>query len=98
MEAEMAAGYLPLPGTEFGPCIDNCEHIDCKQTRTMAETICHYCGKAIGYDRGFYILEEKIMIHSACHETAIEAENKRLSDVLNIGAEKGDSTNLGSDK
>jgi hypothetical protein len=73
----MAAGRLPLPGSKFGPCLDGCDHIDCNHTRTMAETICSYCEQAIGYDRGFYMLDEKKIVHSSCHEDAIEKE--RLS-------------------
>ena len=81
----MAPGFLASPGTEHGPCLDiNCGHIDCKQTREMAETICEYCGESIGYDRGFYYSHIKGFVHSACHEDAIE-ENR----MLNAGPVKG---------
>jgi len=37
----------------------------------MAETICYYCGQAIGYDRGFYD-DEGRLVHSACLAEIIE--------------------------
>jgi len=50
----MAAGHLPKPGTELGPCLDEaCGHIDCAATRAMAAAVCHFCQTPIGYDRGF---------------------------------------------
>lgn len=50
----MAAGKLPEPGSEYGPCTDPCEHLDCAETRRMAETVCELCGKPIGYGARLY--------------------------------------------
>jgi len=67
----MAPGLLAPPGQPAGPCIEPCQHRDCAATRQMAETVCHYCGKPIGYDRGFYDHEHQL-VHSACLEEMIE--------------------------
>jgi hypothetical protein len=81
----MAAGRLPEPGTEFGPCIDPaCGHIDCAQTRQMAENLCKYCLKPVGYETRFYLIADmvddqptKTTVHAYCHEEAIEAESPK---------------------
>ena len=50
----MAAGTLASPGTEYGPCTDDCEHRDCAYTRWQAASLCTICGKPIGYDTRYY--------------------------------------------
>jgi len=57
----MAAGVLPKPGTEGGPCAlgpqgeyPDCGHTDCFATYGMANERCHYCGKRVGYEVRFY--------------------------------------------
>jgi len=67
----MAAGRLASPGTEFGPCESTCEHVDCNATRTMAESICHFCQKPIGYDKRFYMEPDKTLVHAICFEDAV---------------------------
>ena len=67
----MAAGYLPVPGTEYGPCPQPCEHIDCSATRQEAVAPCPYCGESIGYDRAFY-REHDHLVHASCALDAIE--------------------------
>jgi len=93
----MAAGQLPRPGSEFGPCLtEECGHIDCGQTREMAKQECRYCRKPIGYDRRFYILPSEQnatrgeLVHATCHEDAIvtEQEKQILAEILNEGAIK----------
>lgn len=74
----MAAGRLPAPGTEFGPCIvptpdgkgsDACGHTDCAATRAEAATICRFCGKEIGYETRFYIESDtRQLVHADCLE------------------------------
>jgi hypothetical protein len=66
----MAAGRLPEPGTEFGPCIEPCKHRDCLASRQMAEAICPECKKPIGYGVGFYKRHggEGELVHAACEE------------------------------
>lgn len=80
----MAAGRLPAPGIEFGPCIDQaCGHIDCAQTREMAENLCKYCLKPVGYETRFYLINvessrpTKMTVHASCYEEAIEEERKK---------------------
>lgn len=51
----MAAIGLSAPGTEYGPCLEDCQHIDCAATREKAAVICPDCREPIGYDRPFYL-------------------------------------------
>lgn len=74
----MAAGTLPEPGSKHGPCADPCAHTDCAETRRMAETPCHVCGKPIGYERPFY-REGLTLSHAACLEDSIYAIGKAPS-------------------
>ena len=52
-------GWLILsePGTDHGPCAEDCKHTDCAETRRMALSNCKVCGEPIGYDRQFYAYE-----------------------------------------
>lgn len=52
----MAAGVLPKPGTQYGPCDarGSCEHRDCRAIVREAISICRICRRAIGYDTRFY--------------------------------------------
>jgi hypothetical protein len=65
----MAAGILPKPGSKLGPCKTKCAHIDCAQTRADAAQACFFCGKPIGYGRGFY-RSVLTLAHSLCVEDA----------------------------
>jgi hypothetical protein len=76
----MAAGTLPKPGTEYGPCDPDCAHRDCAETRRMATENCGICQKPIGYDVRFYDehgRDERNLVHAACLED--EAERERLA-------------------
>lgn len=70
----MAATYLSEPGTEYGPCVDPCQHRDCAATRETAATICTYCNEPIGYGNRFYSDDAGGSVHAVCLETAIEEE------------------------
>ncbi len=50
----MAAMKLSEPGTDYGPCLGECEHTDCAETRLQAVAKCMKCDEAIGYNRLFY--------------------------------------------
>ena len=67
----MAAGILPKPGTKHGPC-KRCEHIDCRQTRRDAESLCRVCQRPIGYQTRFYRETDppgrNNLVHAACVE------------------------------
>lgn len=76
----MAAGTLPAPGTEFGPCDPVCSHTDCAETRREAETSCYLCHEPIGYERRFY-RDRHISTgawryaHAACLEEDVDRTN-----------------------
>ncbi len=61
----MAAVSLDPPGTEFGPCAEPCQHIDCDATRREAATVCNRCGQPIGYGRGFFN-DNPGLAHASC--------------------------------
>jgi hypothetical protein len=84
----MAAGRLPKPGTEFGPCVEDCKHLDCASTRSMSATICKYCKKPIGYAVRFYQANSwKELFHADCHEDKIEADRIAALEFKQINAE-----------
>jgi hypothetical protein len=73
----MAAGVLSQPGTKYGPCAEPCQHIDCAGSRTIADTVCRYCDKPIGYDRRFY--NDEGYVDASCSEDVIEQERANRS-------------------
>lgn len=74
----MAAGMLASPGTEYGPCENDCDHRDCTATRKMAATVCRICKVQIGYDRRFYSEGDPVqmvrrgLVHAVCLHEEIE--------------------------
>ena len=66
----MAAGVLPKPGSKYGPCEGDCQHIDCAETRRMAAQTCFFCSEAIGYDKRFYVDPDRRegLVHAICLE------------------------------
>lgn len=72
----MAAGVLSEPGTEYGPCAEECKHTDCKTTREMADSLCPFCEKRIGYDLRFYRLDVDGLAHAVCAELDAERDNR----------------------
>lgn len=68
----MAAGYLPRPGTPYGPCAGKCKHRDCAAIRESAAQQCPICGEPIGYDKRIYRKDEG-HVHADCLEAAFEA-------------------------
>lgn len=65
---------LPEPGTNLGPCVPTCEHIDCAANREQAETLCRICGTPIGYETTFVYEQMKplVMSHYDCYQKAWE--------------------------
>jgi hypothetical protein len=68
----MAAGQLPRPGTEYGPCADPCAHTDCAATRAMAASPCRVCGQEIGYDTGFYREDSGTLVHVSARPCCLQ--------------------------
>lgn len=68
----MAAAALPAPGTKFGPCEGSCEHVDCARTRADVAKACVICGEPIGYERRFYVLDDRGAAHASCAEDEAE--------------------------
>ena len=76
----MAAGTISKPGTAYGPCEDDCDHLDCRDTRAEAEALCVRCQQPIGYDARYYRVAEAdaiggvpSVVHALCEELAAEA-------------------------
>lgn len=78
----MAAGTLPRPGTDLGPCDDDCQHRDWAATREQAATECIHCDEPIGYDTPFIIVERVsepganerlVLAHRICELEALDA-------------------------
>ena len=83
----MAGIMVSSPGSEFGPCVELCDHSDCAQSRQWAElTTCSLCEKLIGYDRRF--IEDRVhdWVHAVCLVDQVEREraalNKAVSELL----------------
>jgi hypothetical protein len=72
----MAAARLAAPGSTYGPCQPTCEHIDCAETRKMADAACRFCGRTIGFDVRFYSDPESMtgrgLVHARCLEDDVE--------------------------
>jgi hypothetical protein len=79
----MASIRLPFPGTEYGPCKEDCEHKDCKATKEMATTKCYICGQEIGYDTGFYRDD-----HGLSHAICLEKEARKSKEALKAADEE----------
>ncbi len=67
------------PGSQAGPCSDECGHFDCKLTRADAAAPCRICSKPIGYEGRFYLAPGAIgrqFVHAVCLKRRIEKEGK----------------------
>jgi hypothetical protein len=77
----MAAGRFSEPGTEFGPCADECTHRDCAATRRSAEQPCTHCGNRIGYGERFYDVSQpgapsrEVLAHAICEESVVASRS-----------------------
>jgi hypothetical protein len=69
----MSIATISKPGSEFGPCTGSCIHRDCAINREMAQRSCRICGKAIGYETGFFNEsgDWKTLVHASCLEEEI---------------------------
>jgi hypothetical protein len=80
----MAAYLYPKkPGTEYGPCADECQHIDCAKSRSDAASKCRICNEPIGYGNEIYF-EKSSLVHATClwreldRDTETSAPHKRV--------------------
>jgi hypothetical protein len=62
----MAYSRLPRPGTDYGPCLPECSHTDCQQTRRQAAQLCPRCLSPIGYEHLFMRDSSDRLMHYAC--------------------------------
>ena len=67
----MSVGFIPAPGQPLGPCNHECDHKDCNELRSTAESICPLCWMPISYNVE-YITLDGVIYHAACLETDIE--------------------------
>lgn len=75
----MAAGMLPRPGTQVGPCESDCNHVDCRETMAMASAPCRFCGKSIGFQARFVSARfDGCLAHERCLEEAVERNDARV--------------------
>ena len=79
----MAAGIIAKPGSENGPCIEECKHLDCEDARSMADTLCLICKHPIGYETRFFQKEHwENLTHELCELKQIEKEHKLIIKCL----------------
>lgn len=78
----MAAGMWHEPGTTYGPCAGECQHIDCAATRRAAESPCSLCHDPVGYGRRFYIdpdggtPQDGPYVHAGCLEERLDDDRR----------------------
>lgn len=86
----MAAAKIPAPGTQYGPCVDECKHLDCKASREQAAALCGLCKKPIGYETYWFVLrarvpavgEAEMPAHEACfHDATNQPPTSRSAKV-----------------
>jgi hypothetical protein len=73
----MAYITLAEPGTKHGPCAEECEHVDCNETKRKASTLCPYCLKPLGYGQALTRADTTVSTglgHFSCIEEQIEKE------------------------
>jgi hypothetical protein len=55
------------PGSKYGPCSNQCDHVDCNANKEMSEQRCMKCGAPIGYEREFLVESDgNAIIHNDC--------------------------------
>lgn len=74
----MAYITLPRPGTEHGPCEENCGHRDCKAARKDAAKTCRICKKPIGYETAFFKDNQTAdgLVHASCLMEEIDKQRE----------------------
>ncbi len=72
----MPTSRLSEPGTEFGPCVESCSHVDCAATRRQAASKCRLCRNAIGYGERYYTDpdDRTALVHAVCLEASLKSD------------------------
>jgi len=68
----MAFSRLPRPGTDYGPCLPDCSHVDCNETRRQAAQLCPRCLLPIGYENNFCRDYKDRLLHWVCAAQEVE--------------------------
>ena len=74
----MAVAVIPEPGLYGGPCAVTrglvCDHLDCRELRRRAASVCLWCNKPIGYATEYCRDDDhgNRWVHSDCAETAAD--------------------------
>lgn len=63
---------IPAPRSSTVPCSEECDHLDCRGARSVADTPCVTCGRPIGYETAFRVLREwDVVAHHECPDGAV---------------------------
>lgn len=62
----MAPARIDAPGQPYGPCAKRCKHVDCAESRRIADALCGWCKKKIGYETKFYGIDKPR--HADCEQ------------------------------
>lgn len=84
----MSAAYLASISDIQGPCSDECQHLDCAETRAMAAKMCRLCDNQMGFGVFFYSDPEGQdgdIVHASCLET-FYAREMELADLKVMGS------------
>lgn len=79
----MAASFISKPGTEFGPCKEDCIHEDCRWMKMIVASKCAICFEPIGYERRYFLNKDGIgLAPSLEHEScAYDLQMKKEQNV-----------------
>ncbi len=69
----MAWGMIGHPGTKSGPCVKDCTHSDCRESRETSRAECSLCNRPIGFERKYCTHEGKT-VHWICALQATHSE------------------------
>lgn len=78
------------PGSKYGPCVEECGHLDCRAARIQASCVCQICGEQIGFATKWTRVDYQGVgkweaVHLLClmkREETIQNQRRRLSEVF----------------
>ena len=64
---------LAAPGTEYGPCLGECNHPRCNRARKAATSLCRLCRREIGYSVDYVANPGQALsfVHAVCRRKEI---------------------------